>query len=104
MRLQEEFDRERDRLVRERHEIKISGGGVGMGGVAGVLLGAGGIGGRLGPNDDDNVGFATELKSSGLALGIPISNKFFVFLNACTACLFNIARTYMSKALDMLYA
>ena len=62
MRLQEEFDRERDRLVRERHEIKISGVGVGMGGVAGVLLGAGGIGGRLGPNDDDNVGFAAELK------------------------------------------
>ena len=67
MKLQEEFDRERDRLVRERHEIRIAGGvggvvgGVGgVGGVAGILLGAGGLGGRLGPNDDDNVGFSTE--------------------------------------------
>ena len=65
MKLQEEFDRERDRLVRERHEIKISAGGVvGMGGVAGVfgVGGLGGVGGRLGPNDDDKV----SLKSDAL--------------------------------------
>ena len=54
MKLQEEFDRERERLVRERHEIKMAGG-VTVGGVAGVVFGAGGIGGRLGPNDDDKV-------------------------------------------------
>jgi hypothetical protein len=68
VKLQEEFDRERDRLVRERHEIKISAGGVvGMGGVAGVfgvggVGGLGGVGGRLGPNDDDKV----SLKSDAL--------------------------------------
>ena len=54
VKLQEDFDRERERLVRERHEIKIAGG-VGVGGLAGVMFGAGGLGGRLGPNDDDKV-------------------------------------------------
>jgi ABC-type methionine transport system permease subunit len=63
VKLQEEFDRERDRLVRERHEIKISAGGVvGMGGVAGVfgVGGLGGVGGRLGPNDDDKVSLKSD--------------------------------------------
>ena len=61
MKLQEEFDRERERLVRERHEIKMACG-VGVGGVTGVVFGAGGVGGvggvggRLGPNDNDKVG------------------------------------------------
>jgi hypothetical protein len=58
VKLQEEFDRERERLVRERHEIKMACG-VGVGGVAGVVFGAGGVGGRLGPSDDDKVGLKT---------------------------------------------
>ena len=61
VKLQEDFDRERQRLVRERHEIKMAYG-VGVGGVTGVVFGAGGVGGvggvggRLGSNDDDKVG------------------------------------------------
>ncbi len=63
MKLQEEFDRERERLVRERHEIKMAGG-VAVGGVTTVAFG--GIGGRFGPNDDDKVGlkYNTPLHSN----------------------------------------
>ena len=75
VRLQEEFDRERERLVRERHEIKMACG-VGVGGVAGVVFGAGGVAGRLGPNNNDEVGLKF---CENIAMAIRMLQERFAF-------------------------